>query len=58
MTRFHGALALILAVMALAAPLAGSALAAGGPDSCGKGEVWDADKGKCVKKPRAGSHAG
>jgi hypothetical protein len=51
------ALAVVLA--ALVMPVA----AADGPGSCGKGEVWDADQGKCVSKPRgsgsgAGSHAG
>ncbi len=46
-------------ILGVALGLAAAAPAAGGSGSCGKGKIWDADQGKCIKKPRRpGSDSG
>jgi hypothetical protein len=50
-----GAMAMLM-VLAMATVTPATAAEAG---TCGKGQVWDADQGKCVPKPKStGSNAG
>ena len=48
-------IAIALSLVTLSAIAAGSAFAADGPGTCGKGKVYNPDTQSCVPKPRSGS---
>ena len=48
-------IAIALSLVTLSAIAAGSAFAADGPGTCGKGKIYNPDTQSCVPKPRSGS---